>query len=205
MWQTCLLDISRLKVTGHLINYFKLKELYILCDVAKAEATVELDRIRILKQIQETVSYEKMNETIKKVLLESARLEAEQCSKSQESNPLKSADSYEKFGLILHFMGRYVEAYSFQERALAFKERQLGSTHVDVARSVHSLAELHYSMGEHKEALLLHRRALNIRENTLGSDHIDTASSLNSLGELLYAMRNYSESYPLYKTALSIR
>jgi Tetratricopeptide repeat len=63
-----------------------------------------------------------------------------------------------------------------QERALAIREKTLGSEHPDTAQSLNGLAFLFHAQGDLEAARPLHERAL-----ALGSEHPDTAQSLNSL------------------------
>ena len=80
--------------------------------------------------------------------------------------------------------GKYGEAEPLYRRALAIREKSLGSDHPQVATSLNNLAGLYHGQGKYDEAEPLFRRALAIREKSLGSDHPHVAISLNNLAEL---------------------
>ncbi len=108
-------------------------------------------------------------------------------------------------GQYLYDRGRYAESQALLERALSIRERTLGSEHIEVASSLHSLAVVLWYRGRYADAQPLNERALMIRERALGADHPDVASSLNMLGILHTHQGNYAEAQPLYERALAIR
>jgi tetratricopeptide (TPR) repeat protein len=110
-----------------------------------------------------------------------------------------------QIGSYLLERARYLEAEPLFIRALATRERLLGTEHPDTARSLDSLARLYYSQGKYSEAEPLLLRALEIREQQLGAEHPDTARILNSLTDLYSSQGKYSEAEPLLLRALEIR
>ena len=60
--------------------------------------------------------------------------------------------------------GRYDDAESLYEKALAIREKTLGGNHPFVAVSLDNLANLYYQQGRLDEAEPLYMRALDIRE-----------------------------------------
>ncbi len=120
--------------------------------------------------------------------------------------------AWEELALLLNNSGcyhygraAYAEAEPLYRRALAIREKTLGSDHPDVATSLNNLAALLYAQGKYAEAEPLYRRALAIREKALGPDHPSVATGLNNLAELLRVQGNYAEAEPLYRRALAIR
>jgi len=101
--------------------------------------------------------------------------------------------------------GRYADAIPKAERALSLRESALGATHVEVARCLGLLGELHRLKGgyAHAEQLLL--RSLSILETSLGKAHPDVATTLNSLGQLHTVQGQYERAESLHERALSIR
>ena len=75
---------------------------------------------------------------------------------------------------MLYAQGEYDEAVSFQKRALAIEEKQLGPDHPSVAISLHNLASLYCKVQREEEARQLWDRAISIAENALGADHPHT-------------------------------
>ncbi|HZS04655.1 MAG TPA: tetratricopeptide repeat protein, partial [Blastocatellia bacterium] len=68
----------------------------------------------------------------------------------------------------LRNQGKYSEAVSLAEGALALREKTLGPSHLDVALALYDLASLYSDKGDNLKAEPLFRRALEIREKTLG-------------------------------------
>ena len=108
-------------------------------------------------------------------------------------------------GQYLRERGRYAEAQALHERALGIEERALGPDHPDVARSLNSLAVVHWYQGSYAAAQPLNERALRIWERALGPDHLEVAKSLNNLASLYSVQGMYAEARPLYDRALAIR
>jgi CHAT domain-containing protein/Tfp pilus assembly protein PilF len=91
------------------------------------------------------------------------------------------------------------------QRALAIREKVLGSEHADTAGSLNNLAAIYDTLGQYDQALPLYQRALAIREKVLGLEHADTAGSLNNLAYLYKSLGQYDQALPLYHRALAIR
>jgi tetratricopeptide (TPR) repeat protein len=90
--------------------------------------------------------------------------------------------------------GKYYEAESFCQRALAIVEKSLGPDHPDAAIILASLALLYRHRGKHAEAELFYKRALAVVEKALGPDHPETADGLTNLAMLYISEDRYSEA-----------
>src|SRR4029077_19750932 len=90
-----------------------------------------------------------------------------------------------RFALWLNNRAEFGEAEPLYLRALAIREKALGSEHPDVASSLICLAALYDNQGQYAKSEPLCLRALAIWEKALGSEHPNVASGLNSLA-LLY-------------------
>jgi tetratricopeptide (TPR) repeat protein len=108
-------------------------------------------------------------------------------------------------GYYLDERGRYAEAESLLERALAIRERIFEPDHPDVAQSLDELALVYCHQGRYTESQSLSERALAIWERALGPDHPDVAQSLNSLALAYWEQARYAEAEPLHERALAIR
>jgi tetratricopeptide (TPR) repeat protein len=65
--------------------------------------------------------------------------------------------------------GRYAEAESLFQGALAIREKAFGSQHPDLATSLNDLAELYGTLGHYFRAEPLYQRVLAILEKALGA------------------------------------
>jgi CHAT domain-containing protein len=105
----------------------------------------------------------------------------------------------------LEKMGKYSEAISLAQRALALREKELGPNHRDVARSLNDLAVLYLRRLRYADAEPLYKRSLAISEKTLGPDHPNVAVVLSGLANIYQAEGHYADAEPLYKRLLAIR
>lgn len=115
-----------------------------------------------------------------------------------------NADYVNKAGRINHEMGRYPEAQSFYEKALALREKTLGPNHPDVAVSLNNLAGLYHDLGLYAKVEPLLQRSIKILEKSLGPSHPDVAVCLNNLATLYYTQGQYAKAEPLYQRSLEI-
>jgi Flp pilus assembly protein TadD len=104
------------------------------------------------------------------------------------------ASLYHNLGGLEHARGRYRRAEPLARRAVALRERALGTHHPDVARDVAALAAIVDGRGRHAEAETLHRRALAVFQTRLGARHRETAAALGNLAACLHAQGRAREA-----------
>ena len=97
------------------------------------------------------------------------------------------------------------ERRSLAERSLAIKERVLGPDDLEVATSLHLLANLHLAAADFSGARPLYERALAIREKALGPENPAVADTLATFASLLFDTGEYAAALPLNERALAIR
>jgi tetratricopeptide (TPR) repeat protein len=101
--------------------------------------------------------------------------------------------------------GKYEEAHSLFERALAIRRKVLGEEHPDTAESYASVAHTLNAQGKSARAEPLFQKALDIYRKALGEDHPSTAESYDNLAVSLNAQGKYAEAEPLLQKALDTR
>ncbi|PDV97762.1 tetratricopeptide repeat protein [Candidatus Chloroploca asiatica] len=104
----------------------------------------------------------------------------------------------------LRKLGNYTSAQAYAARAVAIRERVLGSDHLATVTSLNNLALLYKAQGQYDAARPLLARALAIHEHALGAAHPATATSLNNLAGLLHSQGDFAAARPLYARALAI-
>ena len=109
------------------------------------------------------------------------------------------------YAFIVLLMGRYKEAESHYNRAMAIRVKELGPDHLDVADIHNDLAYLYMRMERYKEAESHYNRAMAIRVKELGPDHLDVADIHNDLAYLYMRMERYKEAESHYNRAMAIR
>jgi tetratricopeptide (TPR) repeat protein len=82
--------------------------------------------------------------------------------------------SFNNLAAIRQAKGEAGEAEELYRRALAIKEKVLGTDHPDTALTVHNIATLLAALGRSAEAEALYGRALAVFETALGAEHPHT-------------------------------
>lgn len=83
-------------------------------------------------------------------------------------------------------------------------EARLGFEHIDIAKTLNSLALLYVRLGKYEKAFPLLTRIVEISEKEFGSVHPSVAASLNNLGGLFYSKGEYKKALPLLTRSLEI-
>ncbi|KZP22596.1 TPR-like protein [Athelia psychrophila] len=99
--------------------------------------------------------------------------------------------------------GRYDEAETLFQKALAGRERQFGRDHPNTLNTVNDLGVLCEQQGKRAEAEMLYQRALAGKERQLGGDHPSTLGTVNNLGGLCEKQGKYTEAEIFYQRALA--
>ena len=95
------------------------------------------------------------------------------------------ASSLSSLAELYRTLGYHEKAAPLFERALAIREKTLGTSHPAVARTLQSLAMLHQAEGNYGKAERLYGRSLGILETALGPNHPDVATVLSNHALLL--------------------
>jgi len=116
-----------------------------------------------------------------------------------------AAKLYTATGQAVNNAGDSRGATPWYERALAIRERVLGSDHVLTADGLNNLALRLMQQGKLTAARPLFERSLAILERAMGPDHPDTAQGLCNLAWLLLEKGEPDAARPLYERSLAIR
>jgi serine/threonine-protein kinase len=108
-------------------------------------------------------------------------------------------------GVLFDGEGRYGDAVSALQAAVALQTQALGPQHPDLAASEGALGLALGHQGRRAEAMAAHQRALAIREKALGPDHPDAALSHHNIANLLEADGKHDEALALHRRALAIK
>ena len=122
------------------------------------------------------------------------------------------AESLFNLACLYSTQGRFKEAISLHERALAVREKSLGTEHVAVADSLDRLGKLYVisanvdklNVDKLAEAKRCHERALAIRKKTFGTDHPQMAESLEGVAFVHLLQDKDTEAESLRLRALEI-
>ena len=107
--------------------------------------------------------------------------------------------------LVYYNQGDYEKALEYIGKALAIRERVLGSEHPSTADTYNNLAIVYYDQCDYEKALEYHGKVLAIREGVLGRDHPDTADTYNNMANVYAAQGDHVKALEYYDKALVIR
>ena len=110
---------------------------------------------------------------------------ASSLAKETNLDPATRADLLDALGVAYRSLGRTEEAGPILEEALALRRRALGEQHVQVAESLHNLANVERQLKHLDKAERLTRQALAIQRQAFQKGHRDLARGLNNLASLL--------------------
>ncbi|KAH8595393.1 hypothetical protein B0O99DRAFT_155706 [Bisporella sp. PMI_857] len=111
--------------------------------------------------------------------------------------------AYHQLGLLYADQGKLAEAQSIYERALAGKEKALGTEHTSTLDTVNNLGILYKAQGKLAKAQSMYERALAGYEKALGAEHTSTLVTVNNLGLLYKAQGKLAEAQSMYERALA--
>lgn len=128
-----------------------------------------------------------------------------QVEQARGANHPDTGTALSQLGTALEDGGRYVEAASRREHALAIALAHHGPDHAETARSRNNLATTLQELGRHDRAEELYRQALSSFEKSDANDPNLAATLLNNLAAMAEHRGHYDEAIALYEEALSRR
>ena len=106
---------------------------------------------------------------------------------------------------VYYDQGNYLKALEYYEKALAIRERVLGTDHPYTAATYNNMALVYDAQGNYEKALEYYEKALAIREKVLGKEHPDTAITYNNVAGVYDAQGNYDKALEYFEKALVIK
>ncbi len=101
--------------------------------------------------------------------------------------------------------GKYSEALPPAERALAIREKELGTENFEVSQALFLLANIWSDYPDYEKSESFYLRAIAMRENSMGKDHISVSLPLNNLAVLYKDKGEYVKAETLLLRVLGIR
>jgi CHAT domain-containing protein len=117
----------------------------------------------------------------------------------------RTATSWRYLAVLAESQGKYADAETFVQRALALREKTLGVDDPAVADQLVELARLECKQNKQPQAEPLLIRAQRIREHAFGVNSAPFADVLIERAALLDSQRRYPDAEPLYRQAISIK
>ncbi len=117
------------------------------------------------------------------------------------SEPEIQAAICETIGVTYNDLGLYTQATRQLQRALALRERILGSEHPDTLTALDSLAKAEINEGKVADGEVLFKRLLNARTHALGPSHGDTLRTMANLAAVYERLGRYPDARRLFQKA----
>jgi len=109
-------------------------------------------------------------------------------------DPELQAQMLSVMGDVYDNLGLYARAQELQQKAVAIRQRVLGSDNPETLNSITAVAHTMLEEGHHSEAEALQRQALNAQMRVVGEDNPDTLRSMSNLGRILWGKGRYPEA-----------
>lgn len=111
------------------------------------------------------------------------------------------ADTQHEWAFLQLQTGQLDEAEEAVRQVIALR----GGEDVELADSLHLLAEIRRTQGERQDAIDLHRQALDVQRQALGAAHPDYVAGLTQLAEALRLHGSSDEAETHYQEALDLQ
>jgi tetratricopeptide (TPR) repeat protein len=98
-------------------------------------------------------------------------------------NPLETANYQNSLGTFCHLQGKFAQAESFFQSALALREKALGPDHPNVAKTLDNLAEARKSRKEYQGLDTLYERIVKILEKNSGTESHVVADKMDAVAQ----------------------
>jgi len=121
-----------------------------------------------------------------------------------EKDSSEAAECFWGLANLFYYQGKYTQAKSFAQQALAIQEQAPGSRQSEIAYSLTVLGRVYFLSREYAQAELLFQKALNMYEETMPEAHLSVASCLKQLCKLYTLQGDWSEATRAGQRALQI-
>ncbi|GFH56839.1 hypothetical protein CTEN210_13315 [Chaetoceros tenuissimus] len=179
--------------------------------VENAQASVEEDRVRILKLIEEGPGYDTLNHAVNDCLRDWLKqvivieVESRERNSSNVQHDLDLARLYSVVAEILFRNGEKDQSLQLFEKALNIHKSVYGEEHESTATTYNSIGVNLKHLERYDEAIEAYSKAALIREKVLGKNSPECASTYNNLGSLYSKMNRYNDGLEQFQKALDIR
>ena len=171
-------------------------------DLANAQAFSASDRESILKAVEATAGFAKVNQQVIGIMREwMARSGQEALQRLPEQDRALST-LQNNLAVLLQDQGRLQEAEAFFRVSLSAQRKKLGNGHQTTLGGINNLASCLKLQGKLVAAEVLFREALDGRKRIFGTQHLLTLSSTNNLAALLQERGSLREAKSLFKQVL---
>ena len=98
----------------------------------------------------------------------------------------------------------YKKQLAYYQKAIALREKMLGTEHPDTAASYNNIGVIYHEKGNYFQALSYYQKALAIQEKVPGPEHPDTAVTYNNIGLLHLEQNDNAQAKSYFQKSLPI-
>lgn len=164
---------------------------------------VDYDMVKYVELLKEYGSFLRKYAIYEKALIVYQRL-IEMSIVLYGENDISIATYFNNMGVVYEKQGDYTNALDYHGKALAIREKILGTEHHYTADSYNNIGVVYDHLHDNSNALEYHKKALTIYEKTFGKTHLATADSYNNIGSIYDNQNNYAKALKYYSKALTI-
>ncbi|CAB9501022.1 Kinesin light chain [Seminavis robusta] len=171
--------------------------------VENAKASVESDRLAILRKVESGVGYQKLNNKVNDLLRGWMQGVLTQLVENRENtNNVDYVIFCNRIGMILSENGEHEAAMKLHKCALEICDTVFGEQHEETAATYNNIGLVLLARGDYEGALSKYKEALSIEVFVLGKDHPKVANTYNNIGSVLQDMGNYKGALSMFRKAL---
>jgi tetratricopeptide (TPR) repeat protein len=119
---------------------------------------------------------------------------AEQSLKNDDESLQSVARVYNEAGTGLRKQGMYAESLGWYRKALAIREKALGTEHPDTATTYNNIAGVYKDQGDYATALELYKKSYRTFEKSVGTDHPNAKNVYNN-AKAAHAAANRADTF----------
>ena len=174
-------------------------------DMEKADAWNKDDLNNIKIEVQKTVGFAKLNETVigalrgffvhESMLALSTMTDQEK----SESNLLSNTASLQ---LDVGDLSSALQLYGVD---LQLRTAKFGCSDVSVATTYMNIGNVLHAQGKFQEALEIHQKGLDIKIQCLGDSHVSVAATMHNIASVLDDQGKFEEALKMYEESLTIK
>lgn len=180
-------------------------------NIESAKASVESDKVDILKIIQNETSFDHFNATINHFIRRWV-IRLVRDALNSRFDPVRDG-SYDKqwaiihgrLGILFHRIGEFEQALDMFKVELKMCEEEFGSSHIRIAHPLNNIALTLKEQANYEDALYFYNRSLVITEKEFGRDHTEMALIFNNIGGVYASQDESTKALEIFNQALTIR
>ena len=193
----------------------KIYDAFCNTNIATADYSLALDKLRILELLEKIGSANALNKTVNKtlrdwihVVLRHVKLDLKALCSNVENKSMSIElldDATDNLGYVFLSNEDYKHALDCYEIQHDLCDKHFIDDHWRMSRSLNNLMMVHLDLGHYNDALEYGKKCVEILEKVYGENHLETATGYYNLGRMYREKGDMDTALGLYDKSLSIR